>query len=242
MKKLELHPYCTLFPACTEEELQTLTDDIRLNGLLDPVVLLDGKILDGRNRDTACTLLGIKPETIEYAGDDPLGFVLSKNLHRRQLTTSQRAMIASEIANIRQGERTDLEPCRNSGKVAQGDAAKQMNVSRDSVQKATKLRKDASPEVIQQVKEGKKTVHAALAERKQKSEPKQHPPSKPPRRKTVAQEREDEPQFLKIPLPFDHCTAFPVFAKVFRSEEQKIRDRIISEMEALASAIHNLND
>jgi hypothetical protein len=97
MQKLELHPYCTLFPACTEEELQTLTDDIRQNGLLDPVVLLDGKILDGRNRDTACAMLGIDPETIEYAGDDPLGFVLSKNLHRRHLNESQRAMVASKI-------------------------------------------------------------------------------------------------------------------------------------------------
>jgi len=90
MQKLELHLYCILFPACTEEELRTLTDDIRQNGLLEPIVLLDGKILDGRNRYQACQELGIEPETVEYDGDDPLAFVLSKNLYRRQLTTSQR--------------------------------------------------------------------------------------------------------------------------------------------------------
>jgi hypothetical protein len=107
---------------------------------------------------------------------------------------------------------------------------------------SAKLRREAPAEVVEQVERGEKTINAALSERKQKSEPKRQPPTKPPRRKTVAQEREDEPQFIKLPLPFDHCTAFPVFAKVFRSESQEIRDRVISEMEALASAIHNLND
>ena len=42
-----------------------------------------------------------------YVGDDPLGFVMSMNVARRHLDDS-RAMIAADIANMRQGERTDL--------------------------------------------------------------------------------------------------------------------------------------
>jgi hypothetical protein len=46
--------------------------------------LYEGQILDGRNRARACEALGIEPETRVYAGDDPVGFVISRNLHRRR--------------------------------------------------------------------------------------------------------------------------------------------------------------
>jgi len=146
-------------------------------------------------------------------------------------------MIASEIANIRQGERTDLEPCRNSGKVAQSEAAKQMSVSRDSVQQATKLRKEASPEVIQQVKDGKKTLHAALSERKQKPTGK---PPLPPRRKTLAEEPEEEIEYLKIPLPIDHNTMTPVFGLRFQNESDGVKDRLLRELALFIDLIQNI--
>ena len=238
-----------------EEELKELCADMEKNGLTDPITVYEGKILDGRNRATACEMLGIKPKTIEYTGNDPLAFVLSKNLHRRHLTVSQRAVIAVEIANMQHGGNNKKQdanlhlakpltnqkleqgnPCNEENRISQAQAAKAMNVSQRSVASAEKLRKEAAPEVIQQVKEGKKSLHAALSERKPK-------PTEKPRRKTIAQEPEtEEPQFLKIPLPFRHETAYPVFDKAFRHEDEKIRNRIIAEMEALASAIHNLND
>jgi hypothetical protein len=42
------HPICLLMPSADEDELQNLTDDIRAHGLLDPIVLFEKRILDGR--------------------------------------------------------------------------------------------------------------------------------------------------------------------------------------------------
>jgi hypothetical protein len=253
MQKLELHPYCILFPACTAKELQTLTEDIRQNGLLDPIVLFDGKILDGRNRYMACQQSNTAIQTVEFTGDDPLAFVLSKNLHRRQLTESQRAAIAAEIANMSVGRNwrnsnsanlrnnnslPEKELCQGDSdatRISQKEAAKIMNVSERSVSTAKKVLKEATPEVIQQVKEGKKTLHAALPERKQK-------PPAPPRRKNIAEEQEpdDGIEYLKIPLPLDYMSMATVFGRRFQRESEEFKENILRELDLFHDMIQNL--
>ena len=64
----------------------------------------EGKILDGRNRYRACVELGIEPETTNYTGNDPVGFSLSLNLHRRHLTSDQRAAIAVDVLPLYEAE------------------------------------------------------------------------------------------------------------------------------------------
>lgn len=113
----ENHPAAALFPMMTEAELRDLADDIEKNGLREPIQLLQGKILDGRNRFVACKKRAIEATFTNLNGNcpSPVGFVLSKNLHRRHLDTGQRAAIAAEAlpllieeARKRQGSRTDL--------------------------------------------------------------------------------------------------------------------------------------
>lgn len=103
-----VHPAADLFPMLDDDDLQALADDIAVRGLLEPVwVLPDGRLLDGRNRVAACAIAGIDPERRTYTGDDPTAFVVSLNIHRRHLTTGQKALLALEVLSIYEAETKD---------------------------------------------------------------------------------------------------------------------------------------
>jgi hypothetical protein len=88
------HKLADLFPLTEGKEFEALVDDIRRNGLREPITRYEGAILDGRNRFRACERADVIPNFRDYDGDDPFGFVVSANVHRRHLTESQRAMAA----------------------------------------------------------------------------------------------------------------------------------------------------
>ena len=97
MKVYEYHEIANIFPMMQDDEYERLKDDIAINGQLEPIVLYEGKVLDGRNRYKALCDIGLKTDFEEYQGDQPLSYVISKNLHRRHLTASQRAIMATDI-------------------------------------------------------------------------------------------------------------------------------------------------
>lgn len=87
---MNAHPAADTFPMMTSDELKTLAEDIRAQGLHRPIVLLDGLILDGRNRFEACKLAGVTPRFVQFDGDDPWAYVWSENAERRHLRPDQR--------------------------------------------------------------------------------------------------------------------------------------------------------
>jgi hypothetical protein len=97
------HPLARIFPLLDGKPLEELVDDIRINGLREPIVLHEGKILDGRNRDRARIEAGVEPRYETYSGSDPLAYVVSLNLKRRHLDESQHAMVAARIARLPKG-------------------------------------------------------------------------------------------------------------------------------------------
>ena len=52
---------------------------------------------------------------------------------------SQRSMVAAKLANMTQGQRTDIEPSANLQNVSQADAAEMLNVSTRTVAAAAKV-------------------------------------------------------------------------------------------------------
>ena len=79
----------------TGDAFEALVDDIRQNGLREPIVVHEGMILDGGNRYRACMQAGVEPIFREFDGDSIASFVLSANLHRRHMTPGQQAAIVA---------------------------------------------------------------------------------------------------------------------------------------------------
>jgi hypothetical protein len=100
---IPFHPLADIFPLLEGEAFTAFVENIKANGLLEPIVIHEGAILDGRNRFRACLAAGIEPDFEDYTGDNPLAHVLSWNLHRRHLDESQRALIAARLATLPRG-------------------------------------------------------------------------------------------------------------------------------------------
>ena len=104
---ISFHPLASLFPLMEGKALDALREDIRQNGVREPITMMGSAILDGRNCYMCARDLGLPYPVIELEGDDPLRFIISRNLSRRHLNESQRASIAARIANLADGERAD---------------------------------------------------------------------------------------------------------------------------------------
>ncbi len=161
-ENIEPHPYANLFPMMSEEEIKSFAKDIAEKGLMESIVVFEDKILDGRNRNAACKIADVQPHYEFYYGSDPLGYVISLNLHRRHLDESQRAMVAAKLANLEHGgQGGNLNTSIDVLKTSQSTAAKMLNVSVPSVQRAKSIMTHGIDEVSDLVTSGQVSVNAA---------------------------------------------------------------------------------
>lgn len=170
----EFHDLSLRFPQMADAELAALAADMATpgNGMIDPITLYQGKILDGRNRYQAwqlpvCQEAGVELKTTPYTGDSPLAFVVSKNVPRRHLSSSQAAALAVELlpeleeefkAHQRLG-RAELPDPDRSGK-AVDFAARLTGTCGRQVQDAKKV-KSSVPELIEFIRAGELSVGGA---------------------------------------------------------------------------------
>lgn len=152
----EPHP-AAVFPELTEPELAALALDVRRHGLVNPIVLCDGKVLDGRGRLRACERAGVEPKFFTYEGDDPVAFVAQANAGR-QLTMAQRAIAAARLARALKAEPSTPA---HSGDLTDR-AARALGVSRRTVFNAEKLLGDGA--LLARVERGELRVREALRE------------------------------------------------------------------------------
>lgn len=159
------HPLVEIFPEMEKHAFAEFVADVKVNGVREPVTVYKNQIIDGRSRLLACEVLGIACPQRVYEGkeseSDLLAFVVSKNLHRRQMSESQRAMVAAKIANMTHGGDRKSDQAATLPLVSQADAAKQMGVSERSVRDAVKVISKAEPEVARAVEQNKLPVSAA---------------------------------------------------------------------------------
>ena len=58
---MEIHELCSKMPEIEGEQFEQLKNDIEAKGLVHPILVYEGKIIDGKNRLHALQELNIKP-------------------------------------------------------------------------------------------------------------------------------------------------------------------------------------
>lgn len=159
----ELHPLCELFNKPQKDDFDSLVESIKQVGLLDPIKLFERKILDGRSRYAACLAADIEPRFQEVEPEDPIAYVAALNLSRRHLTASEKAMHGARIAAayeddaIKRESNGGLASREAKGRAAE-KAAKLVDVSRASVNRAQAVIRDGATELVKAVDEKIVTV------------------------------------------------------------------------------------
>lgn len=159
---LPIHPAAQFFPMMRAMEFELLKSDIREFGQRDDIILWCGQILDGRNRWQACIELDIIPRMSELPNDeDPYEYVVSKNLHRRNLPDRLRGLIAAKLIKAIYDRKENPPIGGREQKMDVATAAKLMNVSKRSVERAKSVLEKGSDEVVRAVEDGELAIGQA---------------------------------------------------------------------------------
>lgn len=162
----------TVFPSFQgDQEFLDLVESIKTEGLLEPIVIWQGKIVDGRHRHLACKEARVKPEYTylpdDWSLDKVKDRVVALNVLRRHLTTGQRALVAAALANMSVGRNWESNSENFPNKVSQSNAAGRLNVSDKSVRTAKDVKRDA-PDLAEKVNKGEMSLNAAETERRKR--------------------------------------------------------------------------
>lgn len=158
---MKFHPLADIFPLIDGDDFNSLVADVRQHGVREPIVIFDGRILDGRNRWRAAQAVGVECPRVDFTGSDPVGFVISLNLRRRHLDESQRAMVAGKLATLTHGGDRVSEQAASLPVATQARAAEVLNVSERSVRSARAVLDHGAPELVRAVEAGAVSVSAA---------------------------------------------------------------------------------
>lgn len=175
-KDLKPHPLSVLVPYGAGIDTVKLAEHMREHGYdqSEPIVLLDGLILDGRHKHVGAQEADVVPTFAAFIGSDPIAYVKKKIL-RQHLSPSQRAMFAAELAKLstsvvgenssknggENGKPANL-PVRDKdgSKLTQVEAAAALNVSERSVRDASRVSENSAA-LAEQVKAGEVSVSQA---------------------------------------------------------------------------------
>lgn len=171
---LKPHPIAEMLPPLRDDEYAQLKADIAENGLNDPISVWVNKnghwVVDGLNRWKICKELGKEAETEpwDFGGDaDVAKFVISRNLHRRHLTDSTRAMLAARLAEhfkpaAEERMKNGTDPGKNADKGRALDkSAEAVNAPAGQTRQASALQAQGCAELIALVDDGKIKISPA---------------------------------------------------------------------------------
>lgn len=161
------HELARYFPLLWGQDYQDLKADIRDQGLLEPITLFEGKVLDGRNRLRVCKELGIEPKFRDFEGKGTaLDFVISINLMRRALTPGQKAAVVARLTEDREAGTPGWDTVNNNvhGRLV-ADVAERVGVTRSQAGIARDTHQHR-PEIFERLERGEINLETADAFRR----------------------------------------------------------------------------
>lgn len=117
----------------------------------------EGSLIDGRNRLAACRIAGVDPRYTTLNGEDPIAYIRSHNVRRRNLTQGQLAMVEVKLGDLSQ--------------ISQRELHRQTGISQPRIGFASTVLKHA-PDLADMVMTGAMPLDTAYAEAKQRKEEK----------------------------------------------------------------------
>lgn len=152
------HPFSEIYPLKEGPPLWEMSDDIKENGQELPVLLFEGKVLDGRRRQLACFRAGVEPKYKEFKGSKiaALKKVRSLNRHRRDMGEADKRLSDLEFEKIMatllaETRETSGRPKKDeegeNETISQADVADAMGVSVETVKDVKVIAEKAIPEV-----------------------------------------------------------------------------------------------
>lgn len=158
-----IHPAASLLPLFEEEDLESLTESIRRQGLKVPIVRnKQGEVVDGRNRLLGCERAGVAPHFVED-DSDPLDAVEALQAERRNLNRSQKTMFVAYLRHLR------IKQARAQGQkfpdklLRLDDEAEEHDVSSQQLKLCNTIIKHA-PGLVAEVIHGRMTISEAYDE------------------------------------------------------------------------------
>ena len=103
-EELKRHPLSAIWPDMDEPVFRALVADVKRNGVLHPVVLYEGEVLDGWNRYQAARGALVKCPFTTYEGSYPMEYVIAANAQRRHVSALQRAGCVLATVGMWRGE------------------------------------------------------------------------------------------------------------------------------------------
>lgn len=89
---MKVHRANSVWPMMDDYDIERLADSINRSGLLKPILVQDGVLLDGKNRLAACKIAGVEPTFKEFEGDDPTDYIFRIHYFRPYRSRDQVAM------------------------------------------------------------------------------------------------------------------------------------------------------
>jgi hypothetical protein len=174
----------SLIPPLTDEERTGLMVSIERDGYRDSLVTWNGILLDGHNRldiyeQNHADTDKVPPDVIDmkFPGrEEAKVWIIKNQFARRNLTPMQRAELALLLEPVvkKQAKENQKSPTGNKNKMTLMNSSKSVNtraeiakaagVSEQTIAKAKVIKENASPKLLQEVREGKKSINKAHEE------------------------------------------------------------------------------